>query len=156
MQSMDEAVNFLRQKFGEEPFEWRWEQLHTLTLKPPLFGKAAESKGAPTSLKLIVNNLLSHGPFPVKGHGLSINNGEYSWNDPFQMILGPSIRRIIDFSNTDYTLSVLPGGQSERPFSPYYGDQTSNWLNGQYKFLYQDSTFFNESQYQSMKLIPQE
>lgn len=155
-QSMEQAVTYLRQQFGDEPFEWRWEQLHTLTLKPAFFGKAAESKEASTSLKLIVNNLLSHGPFPVKGHGLSINNGEYSWNDPYNMILGPSIRRIIDFSNTNYTLSVLPGGQSERPFSAYYGDQTNNWLNGQYKFLYQDSTFFNESQYQSMKLVPEE
>lgn len=155
-QSMTETISYLREKYGEEPFEWRWEQLHTLTLRPPLFGEMAQSPAAPTSLKLIVDNLLNLGPFPVKGHGMSINNGEYSWNDPYEMILGPSIRRIIDFSNPDYTLSVLPAGQSGNPFSTYYGDQTEHWLNGQYKFLYRDSTFFNETQYNTMKLVPEQ
>lgn len=153
-QSMNETISYLREKYGEEPFEWRWEQLHTLTLKPPLFGEMAQSPAAPTSLKLIVDNLLNLGPFPVKGHGMSINNGEYSWNDPYEMVLGPSIRRIIDFSNPDYTLSVLPTGQSGNPFSTYYGDQTEDWLNGQYKFLYRDSTFLNETQYDVMRLVP--
>lgn len=154
--SMREAIADLQEKYGQEPFEWRWERLHTLQLRPPLFGEAAQKPDAPTSLKLIVNNLLSTGPYPAKGHGMSINNGEYSWNDPYQMILGPSIRRIIDFSNTDYTLSVLPSGQSENPFSDFYGDQTENWLNGQYKFFYQDSTLFDESKYNTMHLVPTE
>ncbi|WP_372638962.1 penicillin acylase family protein [Fodinibius sp.] len=154
-QSMKETISFLREQFGTEPFEWRWEQLHTLTLRPPLFGEAAKSHTAPTSLKLIVRNLLNLGPYPVKGHGMSINNGEYSWNEPYEMILGPSLRRIIDFSNTNYSLSVLPTGQSGNPFSTYYGDQTEDWLNGQYKFLYQDSTLFNETQYNTMRLVPE-
>lgn len=154
--SMHEAVSSLRNQYGEEPFEWRWEQLHTLTLRPTLFGEAAKSPDAPTSLKLIVNNLLNMGPYPVKGHGMSINNGEYSWNEPYEMILGPSIRRIIDFSNPDYTYSILPTGQSGNPFSTYYGDQTEDWLNGQYKYLYRDSSFFNETQYQTMKLVPRQ
>lgn len=153
--SMNETISFLREQFGAEPFEWRWEQLHTLTLRPPLFGEAARSPAAPTSLKLIVRNLLNLGPYPVRGHGMSINNGEYSWNEPYEMILGPSIRRIIDFSHPNYTLSVLPTGQSGKPFSPYYGDQTGDWLSGRYKFLYRDSTLFNEPQYQTMKLVPE-
>jgi penicillin amidase len=155
-QSMEEAVADLQESYGQKPFEWRWEQLHTLTLKPSLFGEIAQQPEAPSSLKIIVNNLLSKGPYPAKGHGMSINNGEYSWNEPFNMILGPSIRRIVDFSNTDYTLSILPSGQSERPFSDFYGDQSENWLNGQYKFLYQDSILFDESQYRTMHLIPAE
>src|SRR5699024_2730136 len=103
---------------------------------------------------LIVDNILNKGPYPVGGHGLTINNGEYSWNDPYNMILGPSIRRIIDFSKLEYTLSIVPGGQSERPFSPYSGDQIENWLNGQYKFLYHDRKLFNEKQYDTMRLVP--
>lgn len=156
IRSMNETISSLQQQYGEEPFEWRWEQLHTLTLRPGLFGEAAQSSKAPTSLKLIVSNLLNRGPFPAKGHGMSINNGEYSWNEPYEMILGPSIRRIIDFSNPNYTLSILPTGQSGNPFSTYYGDQTEDWLNGQYKFMYQDSTFFNDTQYNTMKLVPEQ
>ena len=155
VRSMNEAVTYLTETYGEEPFEWRWEQLHTITLKPTLFGQAADDPDAPAALKLIVNNLLSKGPYPVRGHDMSINNGEYSWNDPYEMILGPSIRRIIDFSDLSRTYSILPTGQSGNPLSQYYGDQTESWLNGQYKFLYQDSTFFDENEYKTMRLLPQ-
>lgn len=154
LQSMEEAVGWLRQRYGTEPFEWRWEQLHTLTLQPPLFGKAAERPGASQTLRLIVNNLLNKGPYPAKGHGMSLNNGEYHWNTPYKMVLGPSIRRIVDLGNPDYTLSILPTGQSGNPFSAFYGDQTENWLEGQYKFLYRDRSFFNQTQYQTMTLVP--
>ncbi|MDZ7680698.1 MAG: penicillin acylase family protein [Fodinibius sp.] len=154
VQSMSEAVTYLQQNYGNKPFEWRWEQLHTITLKPSLFGRAAEDPDAPTALKLIVNNLLSKGPYPARGHDMSLNNGEYSWNNPYDMVLGPSIRRIIDFSDLSRTLSILPTGQSGNPISRYYGDQTESWLNGQYKFLYQDSTLFDETKIRTMTLTP--
>lgn len=153
--SMNEATEYLRQELGSEPFEWRWEQLHTITLEPSLLGRAADDPDAPAALKLIVNNLLSIGPHAAVGTGSSINNGEYKWNDPYKMVLGPSIRRVVDFSKLNRTFSILPTGQSGNPISEYYGDQTDSWLNGQYKFLYQDSTFFNESQFRTMKLLPE-
>lgn len=155
VESMHQTTQFLRSNYGDEPFEWRWEQLHKITLRPPFFGRAADNPDAPTALKLIVDNLMNLGPYPAVGDGMTINNGEYSWNDPYNMILGPSIRRIIDFSDLSRTLSIIPTGQSENPLSQFYGDQTESWLNDQYKFLYQDSTFFNENQFKTMKLLPQ-
>ena len=154
--SMAESLDYLEERYGADPIEWRWENLHTLTLSPPLFGQAAKDPEAPSTLKLIVNNIFNKGPLPVGGHSLSINNGEYQWTDPYHMVLGPSIRRIIDFSDLSSTLSILPTGQSGNPLSEYYGDQTESWLNGQYKFLYQDSTFFNENLYRTMRLLPEE
>ncbi|MGK7369477.1 MAG: penicillin acylase family protein, partial [Candidatus Halalkalibacterium sp. M3_1C_030] len=152
--SMEETLQYLEETQGDEPIEWRWELLHTLTLKAPLFGEAAEDESAPAALKLIVDNILNKGPYPVGGHSHSINNGEYRWTNPYNMVLGPSIRRIVDFSDLSSTLSILPTGQSGNPLSHYYGDQTESWLNGEYKFFYQDSSFFNESQYRTMKLVP--
>ena len=145
VQSMQETIQYLEEEIGSEPFEWRWENLHTLTLKPPLFGEAADEPDAGTALKLIVNNLLSKGPYPARGHGMSVNNGLYRWSDPYAMVLGPSIRRIVDFSDLGKTLSIIPTGQSGNPISEYFGDQTEDWLEGRYKLLYQDSTLFRES-----------
>lgn len=155
IRSMRETILFLQREFGTQPFEWRWGQLHTITLEPAFFGRVAENPDAPASLNPIVNNLLSKGPFAAPGHGQSINNGEYSWNNPYEMVLGPSIRRIINFSHLDRTYSIIPTGQSGNPLSQYFGDQTKSWLNGQYKFLYQDSTFFDEVQFRTMELIPE-
>lgn len=152
--SMKDALQYLIETQGTDPIEWRWELLHTLTLEAPVFSEAADSGKAPAALKLIVDNILNKGPFSAGGHAQSINNGEYSWNDPYDMVLGPSIRRIVDFSDLSSTLSIMPTGQSGNPLSEYYGDQTESWLNGEYKFFYQDSSFFNENQYSTMKLTP--
>ncbi len=155
LKSMQDAIFFLSDSLGSEPYEWRWEQLHTISFKPPLFSQAAEDPSSPAALKLIVDNVLSKGPYPVKGHGMSINNGQYNWDKPFEMTLGPSVRRIIDFSDLSKTRSVLPTGQSGNPLSSHFGDQTELWLNSQYRTFYQDSSFFEQADFRSMKLVPE-
>ncbi len=154
VQSMQDAIEWLTSMYGPEPFQWRWEAVHTITLKPPLFAEASETDEASAILKLIVNNLLSKGPYAAPGHGMSLNMGQYRWFEPFDMVLGPSIRRIVDFSSLNRTYSVLPTGQSGNPLSDFFGDQTELWLNGQYRYIYQDSTFFRETSYQTMRLVP--
>jgi penicillin G amidase len=154
-ESMAETLDQLHQKFGPETYEWRWENLHTFTLKPPLLGEASEDINAPAVFTLIVNNLFNKGPYSVRGHGMTINKGQYSWHRPFEMNLGASIRRIVDFSTPGRSLSVLPTGQSGNPFSANYGDQTDLWLEGRYRFVYQDSTFFHQTSYQTMTLVPE-
>ena len=155
LNSMLKTIQELDEKFGPEPFQWRWENANTLTLRAPLLGEAALDPEASPVLKLIVNNLLNKGPFPARGHGMSINKSQYSWHRPFDMNLGPSIRRIIDFSTPDRSLSILPTGQSGHPFSPNYGDQTNLWLEGRYRTIYNDSTFFQRSSFQTMTLKPE-
>lgn len=154
LKSMQETIFYLSDRFGSEPYEWRWGQLHTITFSPPLFKEAAEDSSAPAALGLIVDNLLSHGPFPAEGHGMSVNNGQYNWEKPFEMVLGASIRRIVDLSKLSSTKSVLPTGQSGNPFSQHFGDQTSLWLKGQYKTFVQDSAIVKLSNWRHMQLIP--
>lgn len=154
-QSMHDAVQWLTEQYGDEPFQWRWENLHTITFQPPLFDEASIRPEASGILKMIVNNLMSKGPYPVPGHGMSLNKGQYDWTDPFQMTLGASIRRIVDFSTPNRIFSVIPTGQSGNPLSDFFGDQTELWLNGQYRYLYQDSTFFREVSFQTMQLVPE-
>lgn len=152
--AMNETIDQLTEQLGPEPFAWRWESLHTLTLRPPLLAEISESPESPKTLGLVVRNLLSEGPHPVPGHGMTINKGEYNWNDPFEVTLGPSIRRIIDFNEPYRSLSVLPTGQSGNPLSANYGDQTDLWLENRYRYIYTDSTFFRETNIRTMKLEP--
>ncbi len=152
--SMSDALLYLSETLGEKSPDWRWEQLHTISFKPPLFAEAAEDENASKLFKLIVNNLMSSGPHPVVGNGMTVNNGQYNWQDPYEMFLGASIRRIVDFSDLSKTESVIPTGQSGRPFSNHFGDQTDFWLNGEYRYFYQDSTLFKFAKLKSMQLIP--
>ncbi|MEX2456644.1 MAG: penicillin acylase family protein, partial [Balneolaceae bacterium] len=153
-ESMIETIDQLTETYGDEPFQWRWESLHTLTLKPPMLGEAADQPEASATLKMIVENLLSKGPYPAVGNGMTINKGQYSWQEPFEMNLGPAIRRIVDFSQPHRSYSVLSTGQSGNPLSAHFGDQTDFWLEGRYRYIYQDSTFFQQSNYETTRLIP--
>jgi len=154
LKSMQDAVLFLSDSLGAEPFEWRWEQLHTISFKPPLFSMAAEDPNAPKALSMIVDNVLSKGPYSVEGHGMSVNNGQYKWDNPFEMTLGASVRRIVDLSDLSSTRSVLPTGQSGNPISEHYGDQSTMWLNGQYRIFHQSNDIEQKADVKTMKLIP--
>lgn len=154
LQSMQDAIYFLSDSLGSEPFEWRWERLHTVTFEQPLFALAASQPNAPKSLSLIVDNILSKGPFAVESHGMSVNNGQYKWEEPFKMTLGPSMRRIVDFSHIGSTQTILTTGQSGNPLSQHYGDQIELWLNGQYKQLHQDSLMIEQEGKRTTKLRP--
>ncbi|HKJ30541.1 MAG TPA: penicillin acylase family protein, partial [Balneolales bacterium] len=154
LKSMRQAVTFLSDSLGSKPYKWRWENLHTITFEPPLLGKAAKRPNASKALKLIVNNILSSGPYPADGDGLTVNNGQYSWLHPYQMVLGPSIRRIVDFSDLKSTYTVLPTGQSGNPLSDHYDDQVQLWLNGQYRKLSQDPSLTLSQPHKTMILNP--
>lgn len=153
--SMQETIYELEEKFGPESYEWRWENLQSLTFYPPLLGEAVSDPNAPGILKLIVNNLFRKGPYTVGGNGLTINKSQYSWDNPFQVNLGASIRRIIDFSDPGRSLSVLPTGQSGNPISANYGDQSDLWLDGRYRYIYNDDSFFHQMSYQTTRFIPE-
>ncbi len=154
LKSMQDAILFLSDSLGAEPFEWRWEQLHTITFKPPLFSLAAEDPNSPAALSMIVDNILSKGPYSVEGHGMSVNNGQYKWDNPFEMTLGASVRRIIDFSDLSSSRSVLPTGQSGNPISEHYGDQSMMWLNRQYRIFQHNNDIEQKAKVQTMKLLP--
>ncbi|MDR9446943.1 MAG: penicillin acylase family protein [Balneolaceae bacterium] len=133
--AVERALDKLRSTYGAETYQWRWGAIHQVHFMPPLFGEAAADPEAPQALKLIVERVLSHGPFPSTGHGMTINNGQYNWNEPFRQTLGASIRRLVDFAEPLDAQTILPTGQATNPFSEYFGDQTDQWLTGQTKSI---------------------
>ena len=50
----------------------------------------------------------------------------------YKVTAGPSTRRIIDFSDVENSLAILPTGQSGNVFSEYYKDQTQKYLDGEF------------------------
>ncbi|MBC8485373.1 MAG: penicillin acylase family protein, partial [Bacteroidetes bacterium] len=74
----------------------------------------------------------------IGGNGTTIALAEYNFSnalgkEDFLSFLGPSMRMIVDLSNTNSYLSILPPGQSGQPMHPNYRDQARLWLNGEYK-----------------------
>ena len=123
--SLKDAVADLSDRFSPDPATWNWGEMHTLTHGHPVGQQ----------VKLLDWMLdLSVGPFPAGGSGTTVNNMEYRMYAPFDVVLGPSVRHIYDFSKFDTGgLSVLPTGQSGNPRSPHYADQAELFNTGKYR-----------------------
>lgn len=110
-------------KFGNNPMEWKWNKVHFLEHDHPI--------GRVASLREYFNV----GPFPSPGTGGTLNNQGFR-NMPdgsFKVTSIPSTRRIIDFSDIENSISILPTGQSGNPFSQFYKDQAEMYINGEFR-----------------------
>lgn len=118
--SLRETQQELLQRLGANMDQWSWGRLHTLTLRHPL----GQSK--------ILAALFSLGPFPSAGDGATINMGFYRHSNPYQHVVGPSLRMIINPGDWNRSRFILPSGQSGHCLSPHYRDQTELWRSGGY------------------------
>ncbi len=119
--SLREAVADLREHWGPDTKNWRWGNLHTVSLRHP-FG-----------LRKPLDRIFNVGPFPVSGGSTALVSFEYDLNKPFDVTVGPSFRQIFSMAGEGEFRSVLPSGESGQVFHSHYADQTELWLNGGYR-----------------------
>lgn len=100
---------------------WRWGDLHTVTLRHLL------------GVRKPLDRIFNIGPYPIGGGPTALVSGEYDFNRPFEVTVGPSFRQIFDLGPDGELRSVLPSGQSGQAFHVHYADQTRLWLNGGYR-----------------------
>ena len=108
---------------SDNPADWTWGTVHTLTHEHPL-GKVA-------ALKPYFNV----GPFPATGGNEVINNMmlRLDTTGTFPVYAGPSMRTVIDMGNIDQAASINPTGQSGNILSEYYDDQALKYLNVEFR-----------------------
>ena len=121
--SFEEALAFLINDFGADEKQWTWDKVHTLEHPHPIGQVAA------------LRPLFNVGPFPVNGSREVINNMNFGYNAEgfYKVSSGPSTRRVIDFSDIENSMSILPTGQSGNIFSPHYKDQAQLFINGKFR-----------------------
>lgn len=123
MKSFADAWESLVNDFGADSSEWTWDKVHTLEHQHPI--------GQVESLRKYFNV----GPFPVEGTREVINNLSFPYDDTgfYKVSSGPSTRRIVDFSDIENSISILPTGQSGNPFSKHYKDQAEMYVKGEFR-----------------------
>ncbi|KQC28970.1 penicillin acylase family protein [Flagellimonas eckloniae] len=123
LKSFADAWKSLVADFGPDPSEWTWDKAHTLEHPHPI--------GQVESLRKFFNV----GPYPVEGTQEVINNMSFKYDSTglYRVSSGPSTRRIIDFSDVENSISILPTGQSGNPLSKYYKDQAELFVNGEFR-----------------------
>ncbi|MGC1514927.1 MAG: penicillin acylase family protein [Maribacter sp.] len=122
-QAYTAAIASLEKDFGSSAEDWYWENIHTVEHGHPI--------GQIASLRSFFNV----GPFPVVGTREVLNNMAFPYDASgfYKVSSGPSTRRIIDFSDVENSISILPTGQSGNPFSMHYKDQAELFINGEFR-----------------------
>lgn len=123
LKSFADAWNSLVADFGTDASQWTWDKAHTLEHPHPI--------GQVESLRKFFNV----GPYPVVGSQEVINNMTFKYDSTgfYKVNTGPSTRRIIDFSDIENSISILPTGQSGNPLSKHYKDQAELFVNGEFR-----------------------
>lgn len=120
--SFHETIAALENQFGDDIEDWSWKNAATAIHKHA-FDKSSLLRG-----------FFNVGPFVTHGGNEVINNQLFDLNGTgtFEIKAGPSTRRVIDFSDIENGMAILPTGQSGNIFSKHYKDQSQKFLKGEF------------------------
>lgn len=115
------SISQLEEQLGSDINTWTWQAVASV-----------EHSHALAAGGDMLRNIFSVGPFNMDGGNEVINNQLFQLNGDgiYNIIAGPSTRRVIDFSDIENSMSILPTGQSGNIFSNHYDDQAEKYLNG--------------------------
>jgi penicillin amidase len=121
--SFKETIEKLESRFGANINDWTWNKVHTLEHQHPI-GKIE-----------MLRSYFNVGPFEIAGTREVINNLGYLYDESgnYDVLFGPSTRRVVDFSDVENSMSILPTGQSGNPFSEHYDDQAEMYVQGKFR-----------------------
>jgi len=119
--SLTDAVDELRRQLGDDMSRWTWGRVHYASFEHVL--------GRVRALRPVFNR----GPVPVGGDMDTVAAACYIGARPWAVYAATaSYRQIIDLSDFNRSLAIVPGGQSGHPASRHYADMIGPWARGDY------------------------
>jgi penicillin amidase len=147
-ETLEDIVNQSFKQAGEKLTSFKdktWGNVHTLTVEHRLDKDPVVKKWINFSV----------GPFPMAGSDKTPRAASYKAREPFEVVAGASMRRIIDLSNLDNGLSILPTGQSGLFGSKHYDDQAPLYNSNSYKpFQFHEETIKNDPSMKKLIFLP--
>ena len=126
LRSLQDALETLERILGTADMEaWRWGKVHQTTLQLGYEGVA---------LPLFP----VQGPFPKSGARFTVDASDFGTSpDRFANSSGANTRFVIEMEpGAVRGVNAQPGGQSESPEDPHYGDLTALWFDNRTHELY--------------------
>jgi penicillin G amidase len=102
----------LERRFGSDPANWHWGDVHSVSFAHPVDVKAWH-----------------RGPYPRPGDGNSVLA---TGGTNFRQTAGASYRQILDLSDWDKSVMTNVPGEVGDPRSPHYDDLIDDWRSGRY------------------------
>ncbi|MEM8534764.1 MAG: penicillin acylase family protein [Chloroflexota bacterium] len=121
--SLEEALAWLGERYGNDPQKWQWGRVHTMTFVHRPLGRVPI---------WLFKRLFNSKTFPVGGDDFSVNASWMRESRTFTMAGGTAQRLIVDLNNLDNSWAVNSTGQSGHALHPQRDDQTDLWRHGKY------------------------
>ncbi|WP_224814877.1 penicillin acylase family protein [Hasllibacter sp. MH4015] len=120
--ALDEALQDLSERYGDDLESWRWGAAHEAVHEHPVLGDTR-------LFSWIVNirQATSGGDFTLN-RGASPGTGP----EPYLNTHGAGYRGVYDFADPDSSVFIISTGQSGHPLSPHYDDLGELWRRGEY------------------------
>ncbi len=147
-ESLDEAIALLKTKFTNQDINtWHWGELHRVKFRHPLGSVEALDK------------TFNIGPYPVGGDQTTINNTEYRFESVlkdgnFDVVVGPSMRMIVDMADIEHSLTINSTGSSGQPVDDNFSGESRKWLYGEYKKNTMSELELLAKEYDVLRLVP--
>jgi len=142
-QSLVKSAEKLKIQWGDDFSKWSWAGLHTLSFRHPLEQTA------------LVGWMFRSGPFATGGSYGTIASADVDWTSPFRTSAGASAKMVLDLSNWDNSVSVLPPGQSGQLLDPHLQDQVQLYLENYYRPMLWDSSKVEQAGWDLLLLQPE-
>lgn len=139
------AASELSRDQGDEPADWRWGRMHTLTVRNQSFG---------TSGVGIVEWLFNTDPVGVSGGSAIVNATGWDAADGYEVKAVPSMRMIVDLADLDASRWIQLTGNSGHAFHRNYDDQLELWRTGETLPMRWEETSIEAEAAQTLTLEP--
>lgn len=146
--SLERAIEYLRLKFANPDINtWHWGELHKVKIQHPL------------GIIEALDKTFNIGPYPIGGDQTSPNNTEYQFknvlkDNNFNVIVGASMRMIVNMADIDHAYTINSTGQSGQPIHPNYKDQVRMWTFAEYKNNTMNELEMLDKKYKLLMLNP--
>ncbi|MCW5314382.1 penicillin acylase family protein [Nostoc sp. KVJ3] len=144
-QSFTEAVDELERIQSQDPKNWNWGKLHTVTFRNATLGKSGVAP---------IEALFNRGAFTTAGNGETVNANRWRANKSFEVTDIPSLRMIIDLGNLDNSVAIHTPGQSGHAFHTHYNDIVDSWRNIEYHQMLWEQKNIRDNTAATLKLVP--
>jgi penicillin amidase len=118
LRSLARALLEARETLGNNPDNWRWGEIHTITFRNQTLGDSGIS---------VIESLFNRGPYEVPSGLDQVFSADFDPTDPYEVVNHASMRQIIDLSDLGASRMIHTTGQSGHPYNRHYADFAPMW-----------------------------
>ncbi|QDP98996.1 penicillin acylase family protein [Microlunatus elymi] len=116
IRAMTTARKDITAMMAEDSQQWRWGQLHRITLRHQAFGEVGG-----------IDRLFNRGDYPAPGGPAIVNALSFDDRQGFAVTNGPAMRMLINWADVDDSRWINQSGNSGHAFQHNYDDQLPLW-----------------------------